>query len=416
MLARRSLRLRIAYACATLSVLLSIIFSSATLYLAEDYEELMVAEVLREQAKDYIERLRIDPQLALPRTQRLSGYLRRTDGSGDLPPELAALSPGIHEVDAEGLHAVVSDVAAGRLVFVIDLSTIETLEHYLWLFSAVVIVLGGVLGGWTGWLLAGHAIAPVRQLADAVDALPVRAEPSNLSRLVGSDELGRLARAIDANQQRLVEAAAAESAFFADASHTLRTPIAVVKGAVDVLVDEPVTDTAFRRRLARLERGVDELADLIEAMLGLARRKHYESCEIDAAVFLDEALTPTRAAADTLHIRIDAVDTLWLAHVPALIVVRGLLRRLVPPLTAGTLQATADAGRIEFVFMPAASRVIDRVANLSGLDLAPTLLVRFAEHLGWQVDEAVGGDGAVRVTLWLPVRHTARQAMRRTAR
>lgn len=407
MFARLPLRRRVALACAALGFLLSIAFAAATLYLTEDYEELLVTGILQGQAHDYAERLRVDPQFALPRTQRLSGYLRRADGSGDLPPELAELPPGIREIDGDGRHAGVFDTAAGRLVFVIDLSAIEALERYLSVFVAVVIVLGTALGGWAGWLLAGRTIAPVRQLADAVDALPTRAEATALSRLVGTDELGRLAHAIDAYQSRLVDAAAAESAFFADASHELRTPIAVVKGAVDVLVDEPATDAPLRRRLARLERGVDELADLIEAMLGLARRRHYEAETIDAAAFLDEALAPTRAAAaGTLRIEIGTAGVLALPRTPALIVVRGLLRRLVPPLSAGTLQVGADAVRITFAFAPTAGADAGRMPHRAGrsdTDLAPTLIRRFAGHLGWRLDETATRDGAGAggVTLWL---------------
>lgn len=401
MMARWPLRRRVAFACALLGLLLSAAFAAATWYLAEDYEEILITEILQGQAQDYAERLRSDPALALPRTPRLSGYLRRTDGSGDLPPELAALQPGVHEIDENGRHASIVDTSAGRLAFVIDISAIEALERYLLIFLVVVVVCGTAFGGWAGGVLARRAISPVRELADAVDALPVRAAPTTLVRLVGADELGRLARAIDAYQARLVDAAAAESAFFADASHELRTPIAVVKGAVDVLLDEPSADPALRRRIARLERGVDELADLIEALLGLARRREYDESTIDAAAFLDEAVAPVRLAASDLRVSIETVATMALARLPALIVLRGLLRRLVPPLSRGMLDIGADAARVVLVFKPdrdghreGRSGAAAQLAGRSDGDLAPTLIARFARHLGWRIEETAGENGA----------------------
>src|SRR5690606_14205343 len=146
-----------------------------------------------------------------------SGYRIDTPG---LPRDYAGLAPGVHE-DArnEGLHVGVFDTAAGRLVFTIDLADIEALERHLHLFIAAMIVLGTLLAGWLGWLLSRVATRPVAALAESVDALPVEPRATRLAKEVGTDELGRLARAIDAYQARLVDADAREQAFFADASH-----------------------------------------------------------------------------------------------------------------------------------------------------------------------------------------------------
>ena len=196
--ARLSLRRRVALAYATLGLGLSLLFALAVTYLAEDYEYIVVTEILQGQAEDFAERLRVDPQAVLPQARRLHGYLRHSDGSGAVPPELDVLAPGMHELDAEGSHAGVFDTEAGRLYFVIDISAIEALERYLAGFMGAVVLLGTALSGWAGWMLAGRTIAPVKRLADAVDALPARPLPTQLAELVGGDELGRLARAIDA--------------------------------------------------------------------------------------------------------------------------------------------------------------------------------------------------------------------------
>ena len=90
-----------------------------------------------------------------------------------------------------------------------------------WALAAVV-VLGTFLPGSPGGLLPGGGPVPVAGLARAVDALPVAPQATHLGERVSDDELGRLARAIDGYQRRLVDADTHEQAFFADASHELR--------------------------------------------------------------------------------------------------------------------------------------------------------------------------------------------------
>jgi len=275
-----SLRKRVAWASAALGFVMCLLFGIATVAVAEDYEHVLAREILRGQAEDYGLRLANGLRADLPRTQRLSGYL-------DHPPaHYAGFGPGVHEDPArEGVHVGVFDTHAGRMYFVIDLGDIEALEQHLNIFLSLVTLLGVAVSGWLGWLFAGRALAPVGALADAVERLSHMPVATQLAGTVASDELGRLARAIDDYQARLVDADARQLAFFADASHALRTPIAVVQGVAEVLLDEPV-DSVSTARLQRLERGVEELADLLELLLALARRTPVdrERVEIDGIV------------------------------------------------------------------------------------------------------------------------------------
>ena len=408
-----TLRRRIALAYSALGLVLSLLFALASIYLTEDYEEIIVTEILLGQAQDYAERLLEQPDLTLSRTHRLSGYLRRHDGSGFVPPDLADLAPGIHEVEDAadpGKHAGVFDIDAGRLTFVINLNSIEALERYLLGFMLAVVVLGTAASGWVGWLLAGRTIHPVRRLAAAVDALPSRPQPAQLADLVGDDELGRLARAIDAYQSRLVDADAVERAFFAEASHELRTPIAVVQGAAEVLLDDAGVQPALRRRLARLERGMHELTDLINVLLGLARRSTYFPGSVDARALLEEGAAALVSALESglLRVDIDASGSLRVPRVEAVLALRGLLRRLLPPGVGGTVRLRASDQRIELHYSAAGTTPTahEPGAARSDRDLALSLIGRFAQHLGWQLDETFGDADERRIVVRLPAAET----------
>lgn len=402
-----SLRRRSTIAFTFLGFVLSLGFSVATDWMADDYESTLVEEILQSQAEDYSARLAADPSTPLPRTRRLKAYLQHGQALGDMPASFAGLQPGYHEMqanDAAEIHVGVFDTKAGRLVFVIDLSAIERFEKHLdWTILAV-LVLGTSLSGWLGWLLAGNVLRPVRNLAKAVDALPTQPHVSALAETVGADGLGRLASAIDRYQARLVAADAHERAFYADASHELRTPIAVVRGATEVVLDDPNVEPGMQRRLRRLERGARELTDLLDMLLGMARRRTPHTEVLDARELLGEAISALGGGHGSTSIEIEAPAGLQL-RLPrheSLLLLRAAIRRVVPPESAGKLQIHLHEDVIDLDFaaadgLPSAISIGD--ATRSDDSQSPRLAGRLAEQLGWRLESLPDSAEGLRLRL-----------------
>lgn len=379
-----SLRRRVALAFTILGFLLSLLFAVVVVGVTEDYEHVLASEILHGQAEDYGLRLSNHLPAQLPRTHRLSGYR-----DAEIPARYARYPLGVSEDETDdGIHVGIFDTSAGRLAFVIDLRDIEQLEYHLNLFLAAMVVVGTALAGWLGWLFAGAALAPVTRLAAAVDALPVQPQATRLQDAVSHDQLGRLAQAIDGYQARLVEADAHEQAFFADASHELRTPIAVVQGATEVLLDEPDADPARRIRLQRVERGMQELSDLLEAMLGIARRMPLHPEPVDAAAFLHEAASAVAQSHPGLAWQVEARGELRLPRREALLLLRGLSRRLLQPSVAGTLALRLDGPTLDLAFRAdeAGSATDAETPRRSDTGRAIALLDRLAQRLGWMLE------------------------------
>lgn len=381
------LRRRVALAFLGLGFLLSLLFATAVVVVAEDYEHVLASEILSGQAEDYGLRIANGLPAQLPRTHRLSGYLRR-----DIPARYAAYPPGVSEDPVEsGVHVGVFDTSAGRMAFVIDLRDIEKLEVHLNLLLAAMVVLGTALAGWLGWWLAGRAIAPVGRLAAAVDALSTMPQPTALQATTSGDELGRLAGAIDAYQARLVDADAREQAFFADASHELRTPVAVVRGAIEVLMDEPLPP-AQDARLRRVERGMGELSDLLEAMLDVARRRPPQLEGVDAASFLRDAGAAALALSPGIVLDVHAAGSLRLAPREARLLLRGVLRRVLPHGARGTLSLRLDGDVLALSFDAAGMEPVAEAvafapaATRSDTGSVPALLDRVAQRSGWRIE------------------------------
>lgn len=405
-----TLRRRVTLAYTLLGFLLSLLFAAATVFIAEDYEHIIVDEILRGQAEDYSLRLAADPSVPLPQTHRLSGYLRRADGSGQVPAEFAQLPPGIHESDkeaADGIHIGVFDTDLGRMFFVINLSDIERMELDLNWFLAAVIVLGTGIAGWLGWIFAGRTLVPVRKLAQAVDALPARPQISDLAQTVSDDELGKLASAIDRYQARLVEADAHERRLYADASHELRTPIAVVRASAEVLLDDPAASDYSRQRLQRLDRGMRELGDLLDVLLDLARRREPQLETLDAADLLRETASSLAPAVDGIRrtVEIDAAGALRGAQRESLLLLRSVIRRVLSPDIPGRLSLRYADSQFRIVFSEdgvAASGGPPTAAERSDRGSGLTLIGRLATQLGWEIDDRRANDRPREIAIRVP--------------
>lgn len=389
------LRLRVTMLFIVLGLVMTSLFAAAVGWLTDDYEQVLIEEILRSQAQDYAARLRNEPDSILPRSSRLSGYVRRPDGSGLVPEALLALPPGIYESereDEDDLHMAVFDTTVGRLYFNINLQDIERLDdHVDWILD-VVILLGTLVSAWLGWMLSGSVVRPVRALADAVDALPAQPALTDLATSLPHDALGRLAKAIDDYQARLVANQDAERAFFADASHELRTPIAVVRGATELLIEDGADVPSMRPRLQRLDRGMRQLSELLDALLGLARRRVGALETVALRDWVESSLAAVDSVRDGNVQLVISGDNPRLAlplH-EATLTLNGVVRQLAPAGTRGILQAVICSRQLQLQILPEhghGSAADAEAPGGSDRGFGMTLVGRLATQIGWQIDE-----------------------------
>src|SRR5690606_22468322 len=124
-----------------------------------------------------------------------------------------------------------------------------------------------------------------------------------------------------------------EQLFTAAAAHELRTPLAVIQGATEVLAEQSGLPPTAERATRRLERAIREMREYIEALLFLSREERRDadeqaSCEVGRIVgqLVDDYRSLQQRKG--LHWSMAAADELWLDVPPALpaIVVSNLLR------------------------------------------------------------------------------------------
>jgi two-component system OmpR family sensor kinase len=132
----------------------------------------------------------------------------------------------------------------------------------------LVVVLAGL-----GWTLVRAALRPVDTLTREAAAITTLESGRRLPAVPGDDEIARLAATLDAMLARLAVAFARERAFVDDASHELRTPVAVLRGEIELALSAQDDPDEVRRSLLAAQAQVTRLARLAEDLLLLARER-----------------------------------------------------------------------------------------------------------------------------------------------
>ncbi len=118
------------------------------------------------------------------------------------------------------------------------------------------------------WAIAGHVLAPLRELATATAQIG----EENLDQRIpvrGSGELADLSRTFNSMLDRVDAAFAAQRSFLDDAGHELRTPLTVVQGHVELIEPgeplPPATKDLILDEIDRMGRIVNDLLTLAKS-------------------------------------------------------------------------------------------------------------------------------------------------------
>lgn len=270
---RRRLRLRILVAFSGFAAVVALGFFLLADVAFHQGEDRVIERELEIESARIQRHLEATGQLP-PTAPLFTAYLGAASCPGPLRARCAGFSPGAHEIDEVDGELWVARVAlAGRAepLFVVYQRADDTFGAWISIVfaGAVVIWIGGtVLGVWT----ARRVTAPLADLAAAVETTP----PDRLADLLGErvldQEVQVLADRLRVSVTELGEYARREQRFTRYASHELRSPVAVIRGAAELLAATPeVAEERVRRPLERIERAAADMEAIIESFLWLAR-------------------------------------------------------------------------------------------------------------------------------------------------
>jgi signal transduction histidine kinase len=119
--------------------------------------------------------------------------------------------------------------------------------------------------------VASKAIAPVNELINSAAKINYANINSRLPVPQNDDEIQQLATTINELLNRLENSFYQQKQFTSDASHEMQTPLAAIKGIVEVLLRKPRTPEQYQTKLNEVVLQTDRLSLLFDQLLQLAR-------------------------------------------------------------------------------------------------------------------------------------------------
>jgi signal transduction histidine kinase len=266
----------------------------------------------------------------------------------------------VHLPDGETYLITTHRVQGGRLYLA---KNITVFEHRQTLFGqslAVLALIMMALGMALAYFTSRRLVRPLRQLADFIR----NAEPApNMPRIANTfqdSELREIAATFNLFLDELEKYVKREQMLLSLASHELRTPIAVIGGALEVVGQRGQLREDDARTVERMRRATEEMRTNIDLILRLTRRQaRLEERE------LVELAELTREVLDDLQRSVGGVDRVRVeAQEDATLVAdRTLVKMLLRNLIQNTLQHTQ--GRIWLRFTPEFLEIRDEGSGLS---------------------------------------------------
>jgi heavy metal sensor kinase len=258
-------------------------------------------------------------------------------------------------------------------------------RSHLWLALA----LGGpgtmLLFAWAGYVIAGRALAPVKEMVERTRRLSAKSLNERLPVVNPHDELGQLATVFNETLQQLENSFAELKRFTADVSHELRTPLTAICAVGEVAYREGNPALLYDALGSILEE-VQRMNQLIDRLLLLARADddnlpvHLEAGLVRGALIEVSDALALVAEDKQQRLELDCPDHLLAVFDPA------LLRLALLNLVQNAMRYSPPAKPISLRAFEGEGAVVIEVAD-QGPGIAPEHQQRIFERF-YRVDKA----------------------------
>jgi signal transduction histidine kinase len=409
MIYRHSLRWRIIISFCLFGAVLGTVFALAVWFSLDFIDDNLIDNRLTHEIEHFTKEYPKYIKSSSPTSDHIKAYI----GTEFMPPEaknlVSGISEGFHEKyhGEKEYHIAVKTLPENDkpLYLLYDVSTLEFTEKRK--LKIGIVLVGGVilviaLGLWIGLLTSRKVIAPVVYLADQVDQSGPESLTTDLSSRFSNDEVGVLAKALETAMKRVKTLVERETQFTRDASHELRTPVTVIKGAVELLLKKKITnDKTVNRPLQRIKRAVRNMENNIESLLWLAREEaaidHNLSCNVVRVA--EEAIEHLGHLnkEKPIDIKCRAEGNPTLAAPPSILqmVIVNLLQNALKHTTEGKITVhicndrltVSDTGTgIATCDLQTITQPYVRGKNSGGFGLGLAIVKRLCERFGWHLE------------------------------
>jgi len=309
----------------------------------------------------------------------------------------------------------IAERAGERFYLLFNDTELERHEQLMTFLLAGLFLVTLFTSTWFGFWLSGRVIRPIKDLDQRVQMIEPTAESCEpLAKDFANDEVGDLAAAFDAYQDRLAAFVCREREFTADASHELRGPLAVIQATAESLLFNKALPTPFRPKIERIMRAAEGMGGTLEVLLWLAREKAEISnlgdwtnlaTELENLVANKQESLANRPVALNLELR--AIPELQVPPAAAIMVIDNLLRNALAYTIEGDINIFLEKDRLVVedsgpgIAAADLLRIFERGkrgtnVKESGRGLGLAIASRLCERFGWSLRLESPTRGGVR--------------------
>lgn len=201
----------------------------------------------------------------------------------------------------------------GGVQAIVVATSMEGVDASVRRLEALLLVAGPaalLAAGAGGWWLARRALLPVSRMTAEASEIGVHRLDERIEVPDTADEVGRLAETLNAMLERLERGVQERRRFVADASHELRSPLAVMTAEIDVSLRSSTLPPEAREVLGSAGEEVARMTHIVEDLLTLARidegRLDLARGPVDLRALAEAVATKLDPVAERRGIRVEA--------------------------------------------------------------------------------------------------------------
>lgn len=408
---------------ALLSLFYALFIFIAFNYIEEYLEKNLYQKRIQGELNSFLAQYKQDNKIQPPRSKYLTIYFDLSSMPETLKPIVAGRRDGFYEggdtINGKEneysflIHTIPETRQTVYLFY--DARFLEISEKRMSVIFLILVV-GYILVFFIS-ILIGKAtsrkvIEPVTHLAEIVKKTDPDYLPTDLSVSFYHDEVGTLAQALEQAMGRIRLFIQREQQFTRNASHELRTPVTVIKGAVELLKQNPeFRNPSIRPPVLRIDRSVSDMEDTIDSFLWLAREKDALKTNEKRDVFkmIKEVISQHQHLIENKSLALELIREadLWIIAPRSLlkIVLSNLVKNAFHYTTSGKIKFIVKSDRVivEDTGVGISKELLCKVTEPSikgkqsqGLGIGLSIVKMICERLDWQLEiQSNTGNGTV---------------------
>ncbi len=319
--------------------------------------------------------------------------------------------PVTHTYHHHLLRILIEDVSAPNAGYTVMVAipihdfaeAIGRVESTFWIAIPLLLVL--LIAG--GYWIAGRALSPIGSMIAAAESIRPEDMSTRLSLPPADDELRRLALTLNRMLGRLQAAFERITRFTADASHELRTPVALMRTRTEVLLRRSRSAEEYRCALEANLTELENTSTLLENLMLLARADAGAETLHFADVNLTELVRATAISAQPLA---EARHIEWVVQLSSLPVHthadEAALRRLLLVLLDNAVKYTPEGGCVQISLQTNEISVVIEVRD-TGIGVPAEVLPHIFDRF-YRGEPSRATDGAglgLSIGQWIAEKH-----------